>query len=154
MSDQWFENPKTGFLVTMNSFSLLLMKGSTSIKNTTFIRKKLATICIAIMLTSPRNVDPLIPQFYHYVNVSVLIRFSEKTSVFTLISSPIYHGDILKFFIFYYFDSDPRFPPFLAHLSRRLIGELIVYPWSGVRRTSSVRPSSVVRRPQCSNIFF
>ena len=38
---------------------------------------------------------------------------------------------------------------FLAHLSRRLIGELIVYPWS------SVRPSvMVVRRcPQCSNIF-
>ena len=31
---------------------------------------------------------------------------------------------------------------FLAHLSRRLIGELIVYPWS------------VVRRPQCSNIFY
>ena len=30
---------------------------------------------------------------------------------------------------------------FLAHLSRRLVGELIVYPWSGVR------PSSVVRRP-------
>ena len=29
---------------------------------------------------------------------------------------------------------------FLAHLSRRLVGELIVYPWSGVR------PSSVVRR--------
>ena len=44
---------------------------------------------------------------------------------------------------------------FLAHLSRRLIGELIVYPWSGVRRTSSVRPSVVRRRrPQCSNIFF
>ena len=38
---------------------------------------------------------------------------------------------------------------FLAHLSRRLIGELIVYPWSGVRR----RTSSVVRS-QCSNIFF
>ena len=33
-------------------------------------------------------------------------------------------------------------PSFLAHLSRRLIGELIVYPLSGVRRTSSVRPSS------------
>ena len=31
---------------------------------------------------------------------------------------------------------------FLAHLSRRLIDELIEYPWSGVRR------------PQCSNIFF
>ena len=39
----------------------------------------------------------------------------------------------------------------LAHLSRRLIGELIVYPWSGVRRR---RPSYVVRRPQCSDIFF
>ena len=35
----------------------------------------------------------------------------------------------------------------LAHLSRRLIGELIVYPWSGVFRPSVVRS-------QCSNIFF
>ena len=43
---------------------------------------------------------------------------------------------------------------FLAHLSRRLIGELIVYPWSGVRRRRRRRPSSVVRRPQCSDIFF
>ena len=34
---------------------------------------------------------------------------------------------------------------FLAHLSRRLIGELIVYPWSGVRRPS-VCPSVVVRQ--------
>ena len=33
---------------------------------------------------------------------------------------------------------------FLAHLSRRLIDELIVYQGSGVRR----------RRPQCSSIFF
>ena len=41
---------------------------------------------------------------------------------------------------------------FLAHLSRRLIGELIEYQWSGVRRPSVVRPS--VRRPQCSKIFF
>ena len=43
---------------------------------------------------------------------------------------------------------------FLAHLSRRLIGELIVYPW--VRHPSSVvvrRLPSVVRS-QCSNIFF
>ena len=39
----------------------------------------------------------------------------------------------------------------LAHLSRRLIGELIVYPWSGVRHSSYVRRR---RRPQCSNIFF
>ena len=43
---------------------------------------------------------------------------------------------------------------FLAHLSRRLTGELIVYQWSGVRRRPSVRPSYVVRRSQCSNIFF
>ena len=39
---------------------------------------------------------------------------------------------------------DERIPTFLAHLSRRLIGELIVYPWSGVR------PSSFT----ISNIFF
>ena len=46
----------------------------------------------------------------------------------------------------------------LAHLSRRLIGELIVYPCSGVR-PSSVRRPSVVRpsvRPSStiSKIFF
>ena len=35
---------------------------------------------------------------------------------------------------------------FLAHLSRRLIGELIVYPWSGVRR-----PSYVVHNAQTSS---
>ena len=33
---------------------------------------------------------------------------------------------------------------FLAHLSRRLIGELIVYQWSGVRRPSVRRPSSTM----------
>ena len=42
-----------------------------------------------------------------------------------------------------------RFSKLLAHLSQRLIGELIVYPWSGVRRPSSVGVCS-----QCSNIFF
>ena len=36
---------------------------------------------------------------------------------------------------------------FLAHLSRRLIGELTGYSWS------SVRPSFSVRRSQCSKIF-
>ena len=46
----------------------------------------------------------------------------------------------------------PFFLHFLAYLSRRLIGELIVYQWSGVRRPSVRRPS--VRRPQCSKIFF
>ena len=37
---------------------------------------------------------------------------------------------------------------FLAHLSRRLIGELIGYPWSGVRpsvRRASVRPSTMLK---------
>ena len=42
---------------------------------------------------------------------------------------------------------------FLAHLSRRLIDELIGYSWSGVR-PSSGRASSVRRRSQCSKIFF
>ena len=37
----------------------------------------------------------------------------------------------------------------LAHLSRRLIGELIVYPWSGVRRRPS--SSSVVHNAQTSS---
>ena len=46
--------------------------------------------------------------------------------------------------VLFFFKSTRRF---LAHLSRRLIGELIVYQWSGVRRPS-------VRRPQCSKIFF
>ena len=41
----------------------------------------------------------------------------------------------------------------LAHLSRRLIGELIVYQWSGVRRRPSVVVVVVLRLPQCSNIF-
>ena len=38
-------------------------------------------------------------------------------------------------------------PGFLAHLSRRLIGELIVYPCSGVRRRRC-------GRPPFSNVFF
>ena len=39
---------------------------------------------------------------------------------------------------------------YLAHLSRRVIGELIGYSWSGIRPSSSVRR----RRSQCSKIFF
>ena len=39
----------------------------------------------------------------------------------------------------------------LAHLSRRLIGELIVYPWSGVRPSSVIRPSIVVHNAQTSS---
>ena len=35
----------------------------------------------------------------------------------------------------------------LAHLSRRLTGELIGYPWSGVRPSYVVRPSTI------SNVF-
>ena len=41
-------------------------------------------------------------------------------------------------------DLEKKFHPFLAHLSRRLTGELIGYPW--IRRPSVRRPS-VVRRP-------
>ena len=56
-----------------------------------------------------------------------------------------FYGEISIFFTFYHFDSDPRFPPFLAHLSRRLTVELIGCSWSGVRPSSSVvvRPSVV-----------
>ena len=39
----------------------------------------------------------------------------------------------------------------LAHLSRRLIGELIVYPWSGVRRRRRRPSSSVVHNAQNSS---
>ena len=35
---------------------------------------------------------------------------------------------------------------FLAHLSRRLTGELIVYPCSGVRRRSQFQRSSSLKR--------
>ena len=37
---------------------------------------------------------------------------------------------------------------FLAHLTQRLIGELIVYPWSGVHRRTSSR---VVHNAQTSS---
>ena len=40
--------------------------------------------------------------------------------------------------------------PFLAHLSQRLIGELIVYPCSGVRRRRRCRRR---RCPPFTNIF-
>ena len=53
----------------------------------------------------------------------------------------------------YYFDSDPRFPPFLAHLSRRLTGELIGYPWIRRPSSSSVRRPSVVHPFTFSNVF-
>ena len=43
-----------------------------------------------------------------------------------------------------------KYCSFLAHLSRRFIGELIVYPCSGVRLLSVVRPSSST----ISKIFF
>ena len=42
------------------------------------------------------------------------------------------------------------FEGFLAHLSRRLIGELIVYPCSGVHRRCRRRRC---RRPPFSNVF-
>ena len=44
-----------------------------------------------------------------------------------------------KHFLF----TSKQFLNLLAHLSQRLIGELIGYSWSGVRPSSSVRPSVV-----------
>ena len=35
--------------------------------------------------------------------------------------------------------------PFLAHLSQRLIGELIGYPWSGVRPSVRRRPFTMLK---------
>ena len=103
----------------------------------------------------------------HYVNVSVLIIFLQKDNIikvfylnynqFSIKSYVVdvflnrlaeailkhihnigFYGEILKLISFCHFDTDPRFPPFLAHLSRRLKGELIVY--RSIRRPS-VRPS-------------
>ena len=55
----------------------------------------------------------------------------------------------LSFDCFHYFQRNKLLS--LAHLSQRLIGELIGYPWSGVRRrpssSSSIRPSTI------SNVF-
>ena len=65
-----------------------------------------------------------------YVYIRRLMRFR--------IHSFNIHGHLKNVFI----------PRFLAHLSRRLIGELIVYPCSGIL-PSSVRPSSTI-----SKIFF
>ena len=42
---------------------------------------------------------------------------------------------------------------FLAHLSRKLIGELLGYSWSGLHTAMVFRPS-VRRCQQCSDIFF
>ena len=76
------------------------------------------------------------------MNVSVLIKFSKKTSVFYLnyhkfsiksyvldvyenrlgeailihIHNILFYGEILKIIHLYYFDSDPRFPPFLLYV--------------------------------------
>ena len=56
-------------------------------------------------------------------------------------------GFIMSWVIFCWSCSCEAQNVFLARLSRRLIGELIVYQWSVVRRPS------IRRRPQCSNIF-
>ena len=79
----------------------------------------------------------------------IVIKFLSKQKLWVLILSDLLRHIILisayKFTLLW-------LGLILAHLSRRLMGELIVYQWSGVRR----RPSVVVvcRRPQCSNIFF
>ena len=75
----------------------------------------------------------------HVVGFYVVLVFSLAGLWFCAHLLPVFYYPLLLFF--------------LAHLSRRLIGELIVYQWSGVRRPS-VRPSVVRRRPQGSKIFF
>ena len=63
------------------------------------------------------------------------------------------------FYMIFFINKDPKTAlnhsyswlyALVAHLSRRLIGELIVYQWSDVRPSWSV----VVVRSQCSNIIF
>ena len=49
------------------------------------------------------------------------------------------------------FEINYRFDAFLAHLSRRLIGELIVYQWSVVVVRPSSSSSSVVHNAQTSS---
>ena len=51
-------------------------------------------------------------------------------------------------------DNFRYFEILLAHLSRRLIGELIVYPCSGVRRRCRRCCCRRCRRPPFSNVFF
>ena len=60
------------------------------------------------------------------------------------------YGEVLKIIHFYHFDSDPGFSPFLAHLSRRLKGELIVY--RSIRRPLECPLVRPLVRP-CVNIF-
>ena len=61
------------------------------------------------------------------MDVSVLIKFSQKTSVFTV----NYHKFSIKSYVL---DVYIENYPFLDHQSRRLTGELIGYPW--IRRPS------------------
>ena len=61
----------------------------------------------------------------------------------------MYYGHGLKICMWFGYNPWIIFLSFLVHLSRRLIGELIVYPCSGVRPSSVVRPSSTI-----SKIFF
>ena len=44
-------------------------------------------------------------------------------------------------------DTIHKLDALLAHLSRRLVGELIVYPWSGVRPSSTISNISATSRP-------
>ena len=84
-----------------------------------------------------------------------LFHFTSRSSIsgrlyYVIISVLITLLNTLPYFDIHVFHSRKllNIQPLLAHLSRRLIGELIVYQWSGVRRPSvrpsSVRPSSVV----------
>ena len=48
----------------------------------------------------------------HYVNVSVLIKISQKTNIQNI----LFYGEISKNINFYHFYSNPRFPPLLRYV--------------------------------------
>ena len=85
-------------------------------------------------------VTSLVVFFYCCATADILTNFYSNASCFSLLwlylgnsQVSVYRtiGPTLVILSCYFVE-------FLAHLSRRLIGELIVYPWSGV----CVRPSS------------
>ena len=136
----WSETPKTGFLTT---------------RYISFFQKTESVIAFATVLNNNRTLKCL--------NLNRPILFSqqeEETVHFAKMLKVIYFsGQSFFYFSFYqdffqfYFCISLRIMPvqywssinFLAHLSQRLIGELIGYPWSVV--VCHRRPSTI------SNVF-
>ena len=112
-----------------------------------FIRTCLGLTVIPVTITS-LELFCVLTMCYFTNNVSS----KENIKILWLIFM-FYYSDIIAiknsywFFSFTEINYDFRLVIFLAHLSRRLIGELLVY--RGIRRPSVVRPSSTF-----SNDFF